>query len=187
MTTESRWSKRRKITILFVLPVLLFVLIFGVYNIIWFRYVDRAFSPFLENEKLEQVFICGAGGKYYEYRDSENGYIVQIGIQPYLRFGGTISVSTTSQRLNNFNGEFIVFHSSIRIQQLLVLGLGENLPNHSYSMGSAVDRNGQPLGRHPNDSEEFYQEWLLLYERFNEDVMELIDYFKVFFGEVILL
>jgi hypothetical protein len=30
-------------------------------------------------------------------------------------------------------------------------------------MGSAVDRDGQPAARHPDDSEEFYQEWLVLH------------------------
>jgi len=182
MTYERIWSKYRKLKLFILLLLVVLVVIFVIYNILWFRYVDRAFSPFLENDKLEQVNTKGPHGRHYEYRDIENGYIVQIGIQPYLRFGGTISVMTTSQSANNFNGDFIVFHSSIRLQQLLVLGLGEN----PYSLGSAVDRNGQPLGRHPDDSKEFYQEWLLLYDRFYDDAMELIDYFKEFFGEDVL-
>jgi len=182
MAYESNWSKYRKLKLLILLLLVLIVVIFVVYNILWFRYVDRAFSPFLENDKLEQVSSKGPRGRHYEYIDTENGYRVQIGIQPYLRFGGTISVSTISRSVNNFDGTFIVFHSSIRLQQVLVLGLDEN----SYNLGSAVDRSGQPLGRHPDDSEEFYQEWLLLYDRFYDEAMELIDYFKEFFGEEVL-
>ena len=50
-------------------------------------------------------------------------------------------------------------------------------------MGAAVDRDGTPLGRHPEDREEFYQKWLGLYSDLNEPIMELIAHIKDVFGE----
>jgi len=40
--------------------------------------------------------------------------------------------------------------------------------------------NGNPLGRNPNDTEEFYEEWLKLYEKHYDEIMAMITYFKDF-------
>ena len=184
----SDFSKLEKILATVILLVLISASVFLVNHLIWQRYIDKAFSPFLANDKIEFSHESN-GWTHYDYADYENGYYVQIGVPPYLHYGGSISVSMQfkEQEPGSFRGHLMVFHSSIRIQQKIVLSLGEQTGTSShYRFGSAVDRYGKPLGRNPRDSEAFYSQWLALYDEYYDEAMEVIEYFKEFFGEDVL-
>ena len=189
-TKLTSLSKLEKIIIAVILVLLISVSVFLVNHFLWHRYIDKAFSPFLENDRIEFNYVNESNGwTHYDYSDYENGYYVQIGVPPYLTYGGSISVSMQfkEQEAGSFRGHLMLFHSSYRLQQKLVLNLGEQTGSSShYRMGSAVDKYGKPLGRNPADSEEFYRQWLILYDKYYDDAMEVINYFKDFFGEDLL-
>jgi hypothetical protein len=122
-----------------------------------------------------------------------SGYTFQINTPRRLNFGGAIFVD----RFDNHGASDI----SISIftspgDWLYVLGLAE-VEVYSYvtetgtnvsgvssvSFGSAVDRNGRPLGRHPNDEEESYSNWLVMYEERYENIMRHFRDMKEIFGE----
>jgi hypothetical protein len=53
----------------------------------------------------------------------------------------------------------------------------------TVQFGSAVDKYGQPLERHPNDTQERYQMWLTMHDKFNDSIMEMFDDIIKMFGE----
>ncbi|MCL2821199.1 MAG: hypothetical protein FWD38_10340 [Oscillospiraceae bacterium] len=188
LTKLTSLSKLEVILIIVFLLLFIFASGFAINHFMWHRYIDKAFSPFLANEKIEFDYESD-GWTHYNYSDYENGYFIQIGVPPYLKYGGTIMLSMQFKEPEpgSFRGNLMLFHSSIRIHQKLVLNLGEQTGAGShYTLGSAIDRYGKPLGRNPRDSEQFYSQWLTLYDKHYTDAMTILTYFKNFFGEDLL-
>jgi len=188
---SAKLTSLTKLELIIITVILLIIIFSSVYllnDFLWNRYIDKAFSPFLANDKIEFAYESD-GWTHYNYSDYENGYFVQVGIPPYLHYGGMVSVSMQFKDYETgiFRGHIMVFHSNFRINQKIVLSLGEQTAAHSsYRMGSAVDRYGKPLGRNPADSEDFYRQWLALYDKYYDEAMEVLRYFKDFFGEDVL-
>ena len=67
------------------------------------------------------------------------------------------------------------------IADLTKVNPGEEVMN----LGSAVNKNGNPIGQHPDESDEFYQEWLALHEKFNEPIMEMFKTINELFGDAL--
>ena len=178
-------SMLEKIIITIIILIFVAASVFTINHFMWHRYIDKAFSPFLNNDKIEFSHVNDDGWTHYDYSDFENGYYIQIGVPPYLKYGGTVTMSMQfkERETGSFRGRIMVFHSSVRITQKIVLGLGEQTGAGSSILGSAVNKNGQPLGRNPRDSEAFYTQWLALYDKHYYEAMEMLKYFKEFFGE----
>ncbi len=185
----SFFKKITKIKITLAILILA-VIAFGIYNLLWLQHAKR-FEPFIEAlEKLETAEKSATDNQ--TYRDySGTGYSYQISEPGYLNFGGYLSVLTSSE-IDIIDGESF-YISEYRLMLgywprsgrlvLSISDLTESEGLNSHSLGSAVDINGTPLGRHPNDSEQFYAEWLSLHEKFNEPIMDMFDTVKELFGE----
>ena len=176
--------------------IVLGAVIFGVYNLMWFRYVRTSFDPFsttldamdMEKETWDEIpNVC----TYRAVGDTEYNYTYTVGRPAYLKFKGHVSVLTPSE-VDFVDGKKVFISEcqlSIRYwpqDASYLLGIADLTVSdgiHIHSLGSAVDKNGRPLGRNPNDSEDFYQSWLELYEKFNEPIMEMFDSIKELFGE----
>jgi len=177
-----------KVRVIIISTLIISLLFFGIANIVWFRYTNSFFAPFLENDKLVYE-STGTNWALYSYRDQETGYITQVSVPPYLRSGGIVSVTKVDTMPGDFYGGFKIFSNMLNLQRVYVLNLGEEedtgdpYARSSYSLGSAVDINGRPLGRHPDDSEEFYEQWLSLYDKHYDEAMGIIRYMRDFFGE----
>ena len=194
---------RVKLLIILLLPFL----IFGILNAIWASYISDTFDLFLDNEYLQAIpqwnrdIYRSRGRESHSFNDFEgSGYLFQIGLPQWLNFGGTFHIMTLSNPqvtpdLRDSNISLIIF-TAPRGNWTYVLGLGtseyreyidENRTHvhetNSYSFGSAVDRNGQPLGKNPEDSEENYLYWLELYDKYNDLIMKMFKDMKEIFGE----
>jgi hypothetical protein len=136
----------------------------------------------MKNEKLASFSIRENGWTLYEYKDWDNGYLIQLIKPPYLKYEGSISICAIAEPVTDFFlTDFTVtpISSMGRIQQSFSLGLG----GMWHGRSRAVDRHGQPLTQLSEDSGEAYERWLMIYEEHFEEIMELIAYFKDFFGE----
>jgi transcriptional regulator with XRE-family HTH domain len=193
-------SKTRVVKKVLIISVAVLVFVFAVYNIVWFLYINNSYKPFIDRGVWTVAGVRAQGildyssdrnreWIVYEYYDGENGYSIRI-IRPlYLNFGGVINIYAIQvPELGDIFVEFeISFDIGINgIQQIYTIKLHEWTENFQHPLFSAVDRNGQPLERNPNDSEEYYEYWLLLYERKSDEIIEMIKYFKDFFGEELL-
>jgi len=202
--SKMKFMKITKIKF-FVTIFILAMIIFGIYNIIWFNYVKR-FDVFLYTEKLQEIklkptsgpnrihegveiphgferytFFESEGWKVHGFRDydyDEVGYYYGITIPPYLKFSGNIQIALRKD-------EYMLSLLISPQKWLYILQIGEIVDNMTYLDSSAVDKNGQPLGKHPNDSEEFYQRWLMKYEKYYEQVMELFATVNDMYGDIL--
>ena len=189
--------------------ILVAVLITGfiIANTIWTNYISNTFDPFLNNKNLQAIpqwnrdIYRSRGRVTHSFKDFErSGYCYEIGVPRWLNFGGTIYIMTYSNP--QLNPDFRDSNISLMIftapggdwTYVLSLGTseyreyvnekgGQVYETIGETFGSAVDRNGQPLGKHPEDSEENYLLWLELYEEYYEAIMKLFNDMKEFFGE----
>ncbi|MCL2253161.1 MAG: hypothetical protein FWC09_01830 [Lachnospiraceae bacterium] len=195
---------------IFIVLFILALIIFGVYNIMWFNYV-KIFDTLVNNEKLQEIkekpslapefmtfdgvefpysyeryiFMEWDGWEGHAFRDydyNERGYYYGIVVPPYLTFGGNIQTTYTT---DVYDIDLIISPKS----WLYVLRLGEFTEDNNHksihSYGSAVDRNGNPLDKHPDDIDEWYQEWLRLYEKYQDQIMELFVVLKETYGDTL--
>jgi len=191
---------------LFTATLILALIVFVIYNIIWFNYIS-IYDKLLNNETLQEIkikpssapdFIVRNGveipysyeryayieserytaHQFHDYDYNERGYFYGIVIPSYLRFAGNIQIAY-------FADDYSLNLMINPRKWLYVLGLGEHIGNQTNMLGSIVDKDGQPLGKNPNDSEEFYQEWLELYEKYYEQIMDLFAVTKEMFGDVL--
>jgi transcriptional regulator with XRE-family HTH domain len=191
-------SRSRKTKLLALTLSVAVLLIFIVSSVFWRHYMNTVVAPFLENDRLKAMNIGGSRSTTYRYDSQENNYIIEVVVPPHLSYRTTTHILAQGTGERNFYGDFWVFHGDIftGYQRTYVLSLGEGIvttktdeagkvttAGHTHSFSSAVDVNGKPLGRHPDDSEEFYEEWLRLYEKYYDEIMAMILYFKDFFGE----
>jgi len=179
-----------------VIPVFILLLIFGMYNLIWFRYISIAYTPFIENGTWITAGLKVEGGLdsnivenrvwiIYEHWSEENDYIIGIGRPSYLRFGGVINVTLFADpEPDVFYASFDITHKGriFNIQQEFKLTIGE-LGMHRSLFSLTVDRYGEPPGRQPGDSEEYYEMWLSLHEKHYGEIMAMLAYFNDFFGD----
>ena len=174
-------------------------IVFGVYALMWQRYEKNAFDPFstvLESLNMHKHTADEHPNvsTYREAYDMES-YVFTVARPSFLRFGGNVQffaqrevvlVEDEMTRTGRYILDLTYFpHSgrlSLRIDGFLEDTNGSGVHIRSAA-GSAVDSNGKPLDRHPEDSEEYYQKWLALYEQYNEPIIELFDHIKEIFGE----
>jgi len=188
-----KYKKLVMIGILSVLGIFLIIL-----NILWTNYVSETFDPFLTNETLQAIpqyerrTESYKGSMIYSFRDyGGSGYHYGIHIPARFRFGGIVSTGThpnpnddsdCSLRLTIFikpRGNWTYVLNITDLNEIYTDEYGEGL----IARGSAVDKYGRPLGRHPEDSEEFYRIWMSLYDRFYGNIMEMFQHMKDMFGE----
>jgi len=196
---------QKKVIFFLVLAILGLGLIF--LNILWTNYISTTFDPFLKNENLlaipewNRTVIRSRGRETFSFKDFDgSGYSYEIGLPARFDFGGNISILAPSNP--QMNPDFNDHDISLMIfispggDWRYVLGLGTSEYREytdengtrvhettAVTFGSAVDRYGQPLGKHPDDSEEDYLYWLKLYEKFNVQIMDMFRSMKDFFGE----
>jgi len=188
----------RKARILALIISIALLLIFILSSVFWHHYMNTVVAPFLENDRLRVVSIGGSRWTSYRYNNQENGYLIEVVVPPHLSYRTSIQILAQGTEESEFYGSLMIFHGNVfnGYERRYVLSLGEMVEtaetdeagNTTYTvsihaLGSAVDMNGKPLDRHPNDSEEFYEEWLRLYEKHYDEIMAMVAYFKDFFGE----
>jgi transcriptional regulator with XRE-family HTH domain len=196
-------SKSAKITAIALIAAL--IIAFGIYNLIWFRYTEIAYAPFLRNEKLSS-FTSEVNSRLitvYYYDDEEIHYSFGIIKPRYLQFEGKINVivliTDYLPEPGNFRGGLHIIHTGkVNIEQFLVLDVGEWAlsPEPSRTLGATIDKYGNPIGWHPRvkdidpsfmrypvDSDLLYDFWLSLFEKHHDEAMALLEYAKEFFGE----
>lgn len=204
---EKRKAKISKTKIVIAILALLLAA-FGIYNIVWFRYV-RQFDVFVNNEKLQAIrnkpttapeFLVRDGVEipysysryYYEeledgwvlysFKDKDynetDGYIYSIAVPPYLITKGNIQAMRATD-------DFIISVVISPVKWEYFLMIGEPINNVTDSYTSIVDKNGQPLGRHSSDTEESYQKWLALYEKYNPQITEMFATVNDMFGDAL--
>jgi hypothetical protein len=189
--------KIRKSTVILILLVVIAVF-FTVYNIVWNYYIKNTFDQFLNNENLQAIsdenyrVLSNRGWHTHQYRDyGGSGYMYQISMPPRLHFGGGLSIRTDDRPGSSY-GLSLTIYTGLN-DWVYVLGIsdlseaytsyGSNIHvSNIHELGSSVDKTGQPLGRHPDDSEDFYNEWLALYEQFKVPISTLFDDVILFFG-----
>ena len=149
----------------------------------WNRYIEKTFGPIIETlidtaGIPENPHGSSSSGSVSIFRS--RGYLYHVGVPSRLNFGGYISAETqggtdheVGLTIHPRNGDW---------QYVLSLRKRINAYN-SWTVGSAVDRDGRPLGRHPEDAEETYEEWLSRYDEYQDSVIELIDHINDLFGE----
>jgi transcriptional regulator with XRE-family HTH domain len=200
----TAWLKTKTARIIAVVMLAAFLLGFGVYNLLWFRYMDIAYSPFFRNEKLTSFTIEWDGRKFtvFEFFDEETNYYIEIVKPRYLQFKGIIIASISTANFipepDSFKGNIHIVHTGkLRVQQILVLDVGEWLgyPDFSRTYGATIDKHGNPVGwhppgddidlsflRYPVDSDFLYNIWLSLFNKHYIDAIALLEYTKEFFG-----
>jgi len=214
MKNQARHPRVRKKVVLIVVSSVLgaLLLAFGIWNLLWFRYIDNVFTPIISDERLvnpalSYPMMFKHNFTYYTYYDEESGYRVDVVVPPYLRFYVRDGVSHIIDDLyisiplpayiqpGDLTGSFGVRHTGAvgRINQSFVLTLSEfydiNDPTAIIGFGSlalAVDRNGKPQERSPDVDEAYYEKWLEIYHRHYDKIMDMISYFWEFFGEDII-
>jgi transcriptional regulator with XRE-family HTH domain len=177
----TAWMRTKRAKVIACTVAAALVLTFGVINILWFRYIDHTFSPYLQNEKLASNFIRENGWTIYQYNDFDNGYVIQLRKPPYLKLGGSISIHAMAESVTGFSlSDFTVAYKSCmgRIQQRHELGLGAMWHGRSH----AIDRYGFPLPQNPVNSGEAYERWLSMYAEHFDEIMTMIAYFNDFFA-----
>ncbi|MCL2253162.1 MAG: hypothetical protein FWC09_01835 [Lachnospiraceae bacterium] len=122
------------------------------------------------------------GHRFNDYDYNERGYFYSIVIPPYLNFGGNIQMVYTT---DEYKIDLIISPRS----WIYVLSLGEIIKNQTntsmHSYGSEVDNTGKPVGKYPKDTEESYQEWLRLYEKYHAQIIELFVILKETYGDTL--
>ena len=176
--------------------IVLGAVIFGVYNLMWFRYVRTSFDPFtttLDALGVEKDIVDGQPNMciYPSSKEKGSHYSYTVAKPSYLKFEGNFSALTPS--VVDFVDGKQIFISECQLSlrywpqdasyllSIADLTVSDGMYINSHS--KYVDRNGQPLGPHPKESEGSYESWLELYEKFNEPIMEMFDSIKELFGE----
>jgi len=182
----------RKQIVLCALLIIVLVIVLSL-NMVWSWYISRTFDPFMENENLlampenNVVVARSRGWETHIFDDFDgSGYTFQIILPPRFYFGGGVNILVpTHLQVSEYYLSLTIFTGLGDWRYSLALSdlTSESSATHIHALASAVDRNGRPLGRHPGDSEEFYQQWLALHEKFYEPIMQLFDDIKDFFGE----
>ncbi|MDR2547306.1 MAG: hypothetical protein LBC96_07340 [Lachnospiraceae bacterium] len=206
-------KKKHVIIALFVLLISALV-VFSIYNYKWYRLVS-IYEEFLYSEKLQDIkhmpttapativigskefpynysrytFSEGNEGifswkqhSFRKYDYNEYGYYFGITIPAYLQFGGNIQVVYE-------NEDYRLDLLMSPVKWLYVLRIGEyEIVNNSkfiHMLSSAVDKTGTPIGRHPDDSEDFYESWLLLYDKYHLEIIDLFETTKDIYGDLL--
>ncbi|MCL2253163.1 MAG: hypothetical protein FWC09_01840 [Lachnospiraceae bacterium] len=164
-----------KNTVIFFIFIIIIIIVGPIRYSEWNRYM-ASFDPYLNSEKLIQTSTVAThklspNYRHRTYHDTlGSGYQYKIELPKYLKFNyGIIRIR------NNSNDLWLtIFMRS----QTYVISL--------KGYGSAVDKNGNPLGRNPKNSEASYERWLLLYDTYYEQIMEMFEIFREVFGEDVL-
>jgi len=193
----NKWTIESKKIFIAIAVLLVIGIGFTVYNTIWSNYLSETFDPFLKNENIQAIpqwnrrEYSYSKSKIYEFSDfDDSGYFYAIQLPRRFRFYGNVSISTTFNNLSNDYGIDLTIFIGLRGDWRYVLTVidytvkdYDEYGRVNTWYGSAVDKYGQPLERHPHDSEDFYQHWLNLYNESNEPIMKLFNDMKIFFGE----
>ncbi|MDR2570663.1 MAG: hypothetical protein LBD23_10270 [Oscillospiraceae bacterium] len=190
---------------LFITILTIAVLAFGVYNILWFRYVSTTFDPFLNSSHIQSVpdenydfWTPGRGGKFHSFRDvAGKGIVVDIVLPGYLTFGGNVSAITTTE-IDEQDGVFIYVSECAIGMTLFPRNMHFLLKITDYTtvekMGEAVrlrslvvDSAGTPLLDHPlnNIDPISLEEELILYNKFYTQIETFFENIHYIFGDAL--
>jgi len=150
-----------------------------------------------ETEVIDRSLGRRDFSELYTFRDSD-GFFYEIGVQSSMSWDGTGGFITINYpgRTLELDGRAVTlgdYDISLRIHPRLsgewsyVLSLRDITRESARSghiLGHAVDSDGSPLSRHPEDTDEFFQKWTELYTMLNEPIMELFSHVKGMFGGV---
>jgi len=188
------WSKKKNLRIgaIAILLVLLFGL-FGI-NTMWSRFISDNFDPFLYNETLQAVpsynrrveTVSRMKHRWYDDRNG-SGYRYQISLPPRLAFRGYFVMYDF---LMERNITLSVFINRGEWSYRLTLSVRTEGEQNSYTgYSSPVDKNGRPLDLNWDDYDdpereyELHNIWLGLYDKFYDDIMQMLATAKEVFGE----
>ena len=138
-----------------------------------------------------------------DYSGSDNfdrrGYGYLVSVPTYLDFGQNVQVLTPTytehidcgdcegcEKGEDCENPKLVYQSRCSLDLMIFPGKWEytlgiidltiiDVEDIKISRNSAVDKNGRALGRLSDESEVQHQEWLELYEKFNDEIMELFE------------
>ncbi|MCL2627710.1 MAG: helix-turn-helix domain-containing protein [Oscillospiraceae bacterium] len=189
------FNKRRVMAAaLILLSVLLIVLVIA--NVLWDRYISDTFDPFLNNKNLQAIpdrsVMHSNRLIVYEYMDySESRKVYTINMPRRLDFGGNINITTHPHPNDDIDHSLsLTIFMRRGGNWTYALGITDFNEVHVEFWGSApmrrysaVDMNGEPLGKSPGDSDEFYNIWLEQHERYYDTIMKFFADMKEFFGE----
>ena len=191
LITQNKRSVTKSIIIISLIALVL--IIFAVWFLYWHQH-DAEFNYIISIlEDLDEGNVNPRNGNTFFYNDYHNsGYIYSVAKPHFLEFDGNISILTPSnidfndEGIANYISEYSIILTYFPKDGRYVLNIAEMpelVGEPVNSLGSTVDNHGQPLNRHSNDSEEFYQEWLRLHEKFNNPITEMFSTIKELFGE----
>ena len=135
------------------------------------------FEPFVNSEKLEKISTTYMSDDSFKhiYRDTlGSGYRYEIVTPSRNQSLITGYVEITANNLT------LLIHPERKNRRYDV-----GITSYGHKRVSAVDKDGQPLSRHPDDSKEFYQKWLALYEQHYDEIMEMFETVREVFGDAL--
>ena len=131
------------------------------------RFVSGSLSPIFSFEPVEGA----QDAKRFHYT---------VARPRYLAFGGNFSIAVLNDRVSEYLAELTYFPGN----GSLVLGMVQRTgPYNTNSIGMAIDANGLPLPRNPQDSDELWYEWSRRYEVLHDDVIEMLADLRLMFSE----
>ena len=152
----------------------------------WLRYVETEVNPYREKIRLAE------SSDDWTFRGTSmsqlGGYQFSVGNPSELEpvgsgNGGFVQVALWADEykitIMRFLGNPAVY--SLGLGNVVLSSTGGIIAN---THGSATDRDGNVLPRHPEDSEEFYQNWLDMYEQYNEEIIDMFSTAKSVFGDL---
>ena len=166
------------------------------------REMDKRFKPFLNSAKLQTIkeqansakYYKGnrniiTGAKTYSFTSSDYNYFIDIpGPFNYGANGGNISVTSipevdgSGRYVSDYQFYLMIFPKDWTYH----LGLTDLRTIGKVGYGGIVDKDAQPLGKYPESTEESYQNFLKLYEKHHDEIMEMFADVKEVFGEYAL-
>ena len=156
------------------------ILVFGVYNAVWFYYVHSAFSPFL-NEKTPSYTARERGLTITVFSDKESSYEIQVIKPSYLQFFAEPLAGVRIYQTFLHDGNYIeltitpVFRAG-RIEYTFGLLLRKIGIADDRVLNMTVDKFGNPEDPMPDVSDEFFEVLMELYDFFYEDIIKLLSH-----------
>ncbi|MCL2050542.1 MAG: hypothetical protein FWG91_02245 [Lachnospiraceae bacterium] len=190
ITEKTIFKRPSKNLVLFLLFVTLAIILGPVRISRWNSFIS-GFDPYLNSEKLVQTSTVAGHMLSPNYRSRNyedtigSGYKYTVQLPSHLKYGGRVLII-------NDTGDYRIelkiwmmgtpFNPTLQLNHLVIGEYSGRLKEYI----SGVDKNGKPLGMDPTDNEESYQNWLMLYEKYNEQIREFFAVFEEVFGEDVL-
>lgn len=186
-----KWSKKKNLRIGLIAALLAVMLVYLGLDLSWQSFVEKNLHPFSYNETMESIPVWNRrverNGRWWQrrfYDHNEAGYVFIYDISSPPRFTYRGSVMIVKQDRRNLDDVLTLnIYMSAREWKINLLLSEKTGENGSIIYGASVDKYGTPLGKHPLDSDEWYEKWLALYEERYDDIMTLFSELREIFGE----